>query len=320
MKTPERLPHWKPIDLRCIAPGHREWPERLGELGPLPPPKKLSVAGRPIDVSARAVAVVGSRRPTAAGIEAAEQIARGLAESNFVVVSGLAIGIDAVAHRAALDAGGHTIAVIGGGMDLNYPERNERLRYEIDARGTVVSEYAQGDPPRPYHFPQRNRIIVGLCEAVVVVEGSIRSGALISARIGLDANRQIFAVPGSIRNPYASGPNQLIRLSQAGAVTCVDDIFEEIAPDLVYKGAASVPMGAPPKLDEAELAVLDVLDDAPVTCDLVAKQLAQPRGKAALALSKLEIRGMARRQRGAYLLTRTGASARAAHVERARRA
>lgn len=313
-----KLPLWKPLDLRRIAPGHCEWPDRLSELGPHPSPKRLSVAGKTIDVAARAIAVVGSRRPTAAGIEAAEQIARGLAESNFVVVSGLAIGIDAVAHRAALDAGGHTIAVIGGGMDLNYPERNERLRYEIDDRGTVVSEYAEGEPPRRYHFPHRNRIIVGLCEAVVVVEGSIRSGALISARIGLDANRQVFAVPGSIRNPYATGPNQLIRLSQATAITCVDDIFEELAPDLVYKGAGAVPIGAPPNLDETELDVLEVLDDAPVTCDFVAKQLAQPRGSVALALSKLEIRGMAIRQRGAYLLTRTGASVRAAHVANGR--
>ena len=319
MKTPKKLPHWQPVDLRCVAPGHPEWPDRLSELGPLVPPRKLNVAGRAIDVTARTVAVVGSRRPTAAGIEAAEQIARGLAESNFVVVSGLAIGIDAAAHRAVLDAGGHTIAVIGGGMDLNYPERNERLRYEIDDLGTVVTEYAEGDPPRQYHFPHRNRIIVGLCEAVVVVEGSVKSGALISARIGLDANRQVFAVPGSIRNPYARGPNQLIRLCQATAVTCVDDIFDEIAPDLVYKGADSVPIGDPPNLDEGELAVLDLLDDAPVTCDFVAKRLAQPRGRAALALSKLEIRGMARRQRGAYLLTRTGASARNAHVERGRK-
>jgi DNA processing protein len=177
MKTPEKLPHWKPIDLRCIAPGHCEWPERLSELGPLPPPRKLKVAGRAIDVSARTVAIVGSRRPTAAGIEAAEQLARGLAETNFVVVSGLAIGIDAVAHKAALDAGGQTIAVIGGGMDLNYPERNERLRYEIDDRGTVVSEYPEGTPPRNYHFPQRNRIIVGLCEAVVVVHAPVSLSA-----------------------------------------------------------------------------------------------------------------------------------------------
>lgn len=316
MRTPDRILDWNPQNRRSISRRSPEWPERLSELGPLPSPSRLWIAGRAIDPGARSIAVVGTRRPTAAGIEAAEKIARGLAEANFVVVSGLAMGIDAVAHRAALDAGGHTIAVIGCGMDLNYPERNLRLRGQIDAEGTVVSEYELGTPPRQFHFPQRNRLIAGLAEGVVVVEGSVKSGALITGRIALDANRQVFAVPGSIRNPYAAGPNELIRLSQATPISSVDHIFEELAPDLVYEGSDAVPMGAPPRLDDAEFAVLSLLDDAPVTPDFVARQLGFERGRVALALSKLEIRAMAQRKRGAYLITRTGARVRLAYSER----
>ena len=316
MKPPPRIPDHRPLNPRVITPGSSEWPESLDELGPHDSPTRLYVAGRDIDPGARAVAVVGTRRPTAAGIEAAQMIARGLAQANFVVVSGLAIGIDAAAHRASLEVGGHTIAVIGGGMDLNYPKNNLALRKKIDAEGTIVTEHPEGVPPHQHHFPRRNRIIVGLCEAAVVVEGSIKSGALITGRIALDANRDVFAVPGSIRNPYAAGPNELIRCMEATAITEVQHIFDELAPGLVW-GDDSLPLG-PVGLDDSQARVLGVLDDTSVTADFIVAQTQMAQGLVLLTLSKLEIRGFARRWNGAYELTASGARIRTALAQRAR--
>lgn len=316
MKTPPPIPDHHPQNPRIIERSSREWRHGLDELGPHMPPQQLFAAGRDIDPQARTVAVVGTRRPTAAGIEATQMIARGLAQAGFVVVSGLAIGIDAAAHRAALEASGHTIAVIGSGMDLNYPKSNLALRRRIDAEGTVVTEYPKGVPPLQHHFPLRNRIIVGLSEAVVVVEGSIKSGALISGRIALDANRYVFAVPGSIRNPYAAGPNELIRCQEATPITDVQHIFDELAPGMVW-GENALPLG-PVGLDENQARVLEVLDDSPVTADFIVSQTQMAQGLVLLALSKLEIRGLARRWNGAYELTSSGARIRAALTQHPR--
>ncbi|MGH2752102.1 MAG: DNA-processing protein DprA [Actinomycetota bacterium] len=310
MKAPPKLQNYQPSNPRLIAPGSGEWPERLSELGPHKPPSKLYVSGREIDPDAKTVAVVGTRRPTAAGIEAAEMLARGLAEANFVVVSGLALGIDAAAHRAALEAGGHTIAVIGCGSDLNYPSRNEGLRRRIDGVGTVVSEHENGVPPLAHHFPLRNRIIVGLSQGVIVVEGSVKSGALITGRLALDANRSVFAVPGSIRNAVAAGPNELIRCMEATAITQVQHVFDDLAPGMVWVDQES--FGGPASIDDAEAAVLNLLDDTAVTPDFILAETDLEHGQVLLTLSKLEIRGLAKRWNGAYELTGTGARLRAA--------
>jgi DNA processing protein len=195
-------------------------------------------------------------------------------------------------------------------MDLNYPKSNLALRRRIDAGGTIVTEYPEGVPPLQHHFPLRNRIIVGLSEAVVVVEGSIKSGALISGRIALDANRYVFAVPGSIRNPYAAGPNELIRCQEATPITDVQHIFDELAPELVW-GDDAIPLG-PVALDDNQARVLGVLDDSSVTADFIVSQTQMAQGLVLLALSKLEIRGLARRWNGAYELTTAGARIRAA--------
>jgi DNA processing protein len=235
---------------------------------------------------------------------------KGLAEAGFTVVSGLALGIDAAAHRSAIEAGGHTIAVIGCGMDLNYPRKNERLRRRIDSVGTVVSEYGNGVPPRPHHFPLRNRIIVGLTEGVIVVEGSVKSGALITGRLALDANRAVFALPGSFRNPQAAGPNELIRCMEATAITDVQHVFDELAPGMVWIDRES--SGGPATIDDAEGKVLALLDDVPVTTDFLVAESRLEQGEVLLALSKLEIRGLAKRWNGAYELTRAGARLRSA--------
>ncbi len=301
----------RPTETRVIRPTDAEWPPLLNELGPLRPPDRLYATGKRLDAGRLAVAVVGTRRPTAAGVEMAETISRGLAEAGATVVSGLAVGIDAVAHRAALEAAGSTVAVLGCGLGIDYPVKNSALRQRLSRSGTVVTEYPDEWPAQAYQFPERNRIIVGLTSAVVVVEGGTHSGALITARIALDANRQVFAVPGSARNAMAQGPNRLIRNSQASVCTSVDDIFDELAPGTLHQSFAAQPPAAI-DLDEVEKDVLMFLDDVPVAVDRIVNAVGRPAGAVALALSRLEVRGLAGRRRGGYEISRGGAKARAA--------
>jgi DNA processing protein len=255
------------------------------------------------------VAVVGTRRPTMAGIEAARSIATGLAEGGFVVVSGFARGIDTVAHRAALDAGGRTVAVLGCGIDVDYPRQNARLREDLRCNGTFVSEYPLGTQPASWHFPLRNRIVAGLCSGVVVVEGGMQSGALVTARLALDANRAVYAVPGSLRNPMAVGPNHLIKSGTASLVTTFADICDDLAPRLVWPGEAPAKQST---CTEREREVLSALDDVPAAPDRIARSLELPAGELALTLAKLEVRGLVFKSRGGYAISSTGARVRAA--------
>lgn len=305
------------VSVRCIKPGDGEWPASLNDIGPHDPPRRLFVQGKPLEAGETAIAVVGTRRPTAAGIEAAEQLTRGLVEAGFTIVSGLAVGIDAVAHRTALQVGGNTIAVLGGGLDVDYPSKNRNLRNKIRELGTIVTEYPEGTRPAAHHFPLRNRIVVGLSlGGVLVIEGGLKSGALITARIALDSGRNVWALPGSFRNPMASGPNELIRASEASLVTNVKHICDEAAPSLVWhEGVRARPL-ALESLTAEEKKVLAVLDDVPLSPDRLIRLTDLDGGKAALAVSRLEVRGFALRRGGGYELADAGARARALLKER----
>ena len=295
------------MTVRTIRPGDEEWHTELRELGPEQPPTRLFVEGLPLRAGDRAVAVVGSRRPTAAGIQATRAIASELAEAGFPIVSGLAVGVDAAAHRAALDAGGYTIAVLGCGLDVDYPGKNAGLKKRIASSGTLVSEYEAGTQPQPFHFPRRNRIIAGLCKAVVFVEGAERSGGLITARQALDAGRDVFAVPGSIHNPLATGPNELIRTSQANLVTCARHVIEELAPGLVWgREEVADPQLRAPLFNRDEGRVLAFLDDIPTPVDRICMDLGLTGGQTTLALAALEVRNLVLRQRSGYCLTTAG--------------
>ena len=296
---------------RVIDPTSSEWSEGLTEATAIGPPSRLYVNGRPIPDWKRCIAIVGTRRPTGAGREAARQIATRIAQADFTVVSGLALGIDAIAHEATLDAGGHTIAVMGCGLDKVYPKRNAPLKKRIEATGTVVSEYEDGTDSRPFHFPQRNRIIAALSRAVIVIEGAARSGALITARFALDAERGVYAVPGSIRNPAAAGPNELIRNGNAALITSADHVFEDIAPGLVWEDV-TVPIGTAPSLDEMEMAVLLEMDDGRNPMGRLTDEIDAPPGQIALTLSRLEVRGMVVKRPTGYELSEGGLRARAA--------
>lgn len=285
---------------RLIAPGGAEWPSHLDHLGPHARPPRLYVQGRGLNSATPCIAVVGTRRPTGAGIEMAERIARELAEAGITIVSGLAVGIDAAAHRAALAAGGHTIAVLGCGLDIPYPKRNVALKDAIRRSGTLVTEHPQGTHPTKAYFPLRNRIIAGLSGGVLVIEGAITSGALVTARLAIDCDRSVYAVPGSVRNPMAEGPNELIRSSQAMLVTCAKHVFDDLAPSLVWPDSTNGRAKHNPELTAHEARVMRALDDAPLSVDHLCRALDMKPGLVASCLSQLEVRGIVARTRAGY--------------------
>lgn len=238
-------------------PGHHligwhspDYPALLRRLSS--PPLVLFVDGDPTLLWHPAVAVVGSRSPSAGGRDNAHAFARALAAAGVVVASGLASGIDAAAHEVALATrGGLTVAVLGTGPDLAYPPHHAGLRERIAARGAVVSEHPPGTTARPAHFPSRNRILAGLALGTLVVEAAERSGALITARQAADAGREVFAVPGSIHNPLARGCHRLIR-DGAALVETADEILaaiaaaaDDLAGELRARLALETPAGDP---------------------------------------------------------------------------
>jgi DNA processing protein len=210
----------------------------------------LFVRGDVDALSLPQLSIVGSRNSTPGGHETAGRFAGHLAQSGFCITSGLALGIDAAAHRAALTAGGRTIAVFGTGPDIVYPREHAALADDIAANGALVSEFAPGCAPRQSQFPRRNRIISGLALGTLVVEAGLRSGALITARNAAEQGREVFAIPGSIHNPVARGCHQLIR-SGAKLVETAGDIIEELG-GMIAGFAASIEQNPAPQLSLTE--------------------------------------------------------------------
>ncbi|MBI4063746.1 MAG: DNA-protecting protein DprA [Elusimicrobia bacterium] len=247
------------------------------------------------------VAVVGARRATPYGISVAERLAIELAAKGVVVVSGLAYGIDAAAHRAAVRAGGRTLAVLGTGIDVVYPASHRRLQLvEIPRQGLVVSEFSPGTPALAHHFPQRNRLVAALAAAVVVVEGDIDSGALITARWGADLGREVLAVPGSIHSAMSRGPNKLIR-DGAIPLTQIEDIFEEV-PALRRLAGPRVLGKNPPAAFETPAAarLLEKLSFDPVSFDVLLEMTGLTVEELNGALLEMEVRGFVQSEPGGY--------------------
>jgi DNA processing protein len=206
-------------------------------------PKKLYFRGKLPDRRLPTVAIVGTRKPTAYGKEVTYQLAGDLARRGIVIVSGLALGIDAIAHRGALDAGGITLAILGNSVDIIYPATNQSLANEILARGgAIISEYEPGIEARDFQFLERNRIVSGLSDAVIVTEAAIRSGTMSTVAHALEQGREVFVVPGNITSPLSAGCNNLIKQG-AHPITSADDVLEIIAPDLL-RPQALLPLGA----------------------------------------------------------------------------
>ena len=212
-----------------------DYPALLGELPDAP--AALMVLGDPACLAARSVAIVGSRNASANGQRLAETIAGGLAEAGIVVVSGLARGVDTAAHRGALEKGS-TIACVAGGLDVPYPEENTALQAAIAKSGAVVTEAPLGTAPLARHFPRRNRLIAGLTLGTLVVEAAARSGSLITARMALEANREVFAIPGSPLDPRGRGGNGLIRAGEARLVENAADILADLPTGPRIRGLA----------------------------------------------------------------------------------
>lgn len=258
-----------------------------------------------------AVAIVGARRATAYGLAVAAQLSKELAQAGVIVVSGLAYGVDSASHRGVLAQGGRTVAVLGTGLDVFYPPSNRRLQEEeIPAAGLVVSEYPQGTGPQAAHFPRRNRIIAALSQAVIVVEGDLDSGALITARWAAKLGKEVFAVPGSILSSMSRGPNSLIRAG-AGALTSINDLFEEM-PDLIAKRPAgsakrkSRTQGQPnaaPAID-ANI-VLKHLSSEPLGLDAILEKTGLDLGSASKILLDLEIGGWVKESAHGYILLKS---------------
>ncbi len=225
LRAPERIQPETASAVRRIASSDEEFPVQLSALPSAP--AELWIRGRISADDALAVAVVGSRRATPYGIEIAERISAELAARGVTVVSGLARGIDSAAHRGALAARGRTIAVLGSGVDVIYPPENRQLAQRIAESGALLSQFAPGTPPLPYHFPERNRVIAGLALGVVVVEAAERSGSLITAGFAAELGREVMAVPGRVTAPESQGAHRLIQ-DGAALVTSWQDIIAQL--------------------------------------------------------------------------------------------
>lgn len=282
---------------RTIRFSDVEYPPLLKEIAD--PPSRLFIKGGALGPSPF-IAVVGTRRPTMYGLDVARSISAGLARAGITVVSGLAYGIDAAAHQGALSGGGETIAVLGSGIDRCYPRRHLGLFAEIVARGAVISEYPADTEPFQWNFPRRNRIIAGMALGVIVVEGRSGGGAMITARLGAEFGREVFAVPGPIHSAASEGPHSLMR-DGATIVTCAEDVLTDLGMSPLETGQERLELGSD------EQAVVKAIGAHPMVLDAVAALAQMPASSTAAVLSRLEMKGIVKRYPGAtYALSTEG--------------
>jgi DNA processing protein len=279
-----------------------EYPARVREI--TDPPPLLFARGAPL-AEAPAVALVGARRASRVALEAARFLARGLAEAGVCVVSGFARGVDAAAHRAALEAGGSTVALFGCGVDVCYPAEQRGLLETLLASGTALSEFPMGDGPEPWHFPVRNRLIAGLSRIVCVVEAAAKSGSLITARCAAGYGRDVAAVPGGILAPGAAGSNALLK-DGAILVRSADDLLAELPEEdrrRLNRAVAARVAAAVPDLPPDAAALLAVLDtDEPRDADALIPAAGLDAARFSAALLLLEIEGLATALPGALFV------------------
>lgn len=252
------------------------------------------------------ISMVGSRNATQYGVRSAKEIAYQLAKRGIVIVSGMAYGIDAAAHQGALEAGGKTVAVLGCGIDVVYPRSNEGLYQQIMKNGCVVSEYGLGVPPAVYTFPARNRIISGLSAGTVIVEAAAKSGALITAKLALEQNREVFAVPGSIMSPTSDGTNALIKNTAAKLVTSYEDILEEILPAYTKKKTEKPPVEdkrQKPQLSGEEEKIYQLILKGCTEIDELALHANLSTSAVSSMLTMMEIDGLIYKDKGSFFIS-----------------
>ena len=268
------------------------YPQRLKEIDQ--PPPVLYIRGEYLPDDLFAVAIVGTRRVTAYGRQITEELGGYLASNGITMVSGLARGVDAIAHQTALKAGGRTIGVLGSGVDRIYPPEHRGLAEKMMESGAIVSDYAPGTPPDASNFPPRNRIISGLSLAVVVIEAGETSGALITAEFAAEQGREVFAVPGSILAPQSKGTNKLIQ-NGALPLLSVNDLMQAL--NLTRMGEHKAARKIIPS-DDTEARLLTVLSAEPLHVDEIRKQTELPIEKVSATLALMELKGMVRQVGG----------------------
>jgi len=266
------------------------------------PPAILYILGAFSPSDKYSVAIVGTRHATPYGKVTAEALSRDLTRIGITITSGLARGIDTVAHHATLQAGGRTIGVIGSGLDVPYPPENRKLLERITHHGVIVSEFPMGAKPDATNFPRRNRVISGLSLGTVVIESGEDGGAMITATIALDQNREVFAVPGNITEKRSTGPNMLIRDGKAKLITGVDDIVEELKHHL--RGLIHEERRSEPEVELTlfERKLIDVLGSDPIHIDTIAETAALSTSDALVNLLSLEFKGLVKQLPGKQFL------------------
>jgi DNA processing protein len=289
-----------------VERGAAGYPPLLAE--PPGAPAALWVVGRPLE-PAPYVGVVGTRRASRYGLEVASWMGRDLAAAGVIVVSGMAAGIDAAAHRGAL-ATGSTVAVLGSGVDVCYPRSNAALYGEIAERGSLVSEYPPGTPPAPWRFPARNRIIAGMSLGVVIVEARPDGGAMITARLAIEYGREVFAVAGPVHAAGSEGPHALVR-DGARLVTSAGDVLEDLGlsfPSSTATWTQEAPPAPIASLSPDERHVLGILQAEPMLLDRIARLAGMPASTTTAVLSRLELAGLASRHPGGRFARTVGGS------------
>jgi DNA protecting protein DprA len=275
----------KTEQIEVVKIGDRDYPKLLNYIAN--PPEKLYYAGDITIASKPAMAVVGARKATHYGKWAAYGFAQKLVEYDIVVVSGMAYGIDAIAHKGAVENQGRTIAVLGCGIDICYPASNASLREEILKKGLLLSEYEPGASPMPYRFPMRNRIISGLCIGTIIIEAGLNSGSLITAECAAEQGRNIYALPGNINSMYSFGTNKLIK---DGAIPLIlfDDILDELG-----IARQQAPETLKIELGKDERIVYEcVLGFGETTADFISRSTGKPPSEVNAMVTILEMKGL----------------------------
>lgn len=267
---------------------HPDYPERLRHIDN--PPSLLFVSGNPSLLNTPQIAIVGSRKATHTGLKTAYDFAASLAKSGLTITSGMAYGIDAAAHKGALAVMGNTISVWGTGLDIIYPRQHEPLAQLIAQHGAIVSEYPLCTPARKQHFPHRNRLVTGMSLGALVVQASLKSGTLISARTAMEQNREVFAIPGSIYQPQSEGCHALIKQG-AKCVTSVQDILDELP--LLPSSYAVTPTQANSRntLDASHQNLLECIDFEPTAVDEILRRSQGQLDQISPLLLQLELQG-----------------------------
>ena len=278
------------FNVRLISITEDEYPDLLKFI--YNPPILLYLKGNILPRDNRAIAIVGTRKPTNYGKMMVRNIGIEIAKAGFTIVSGLAYGIDGCAHKAAIDAGGRTIAIFGTGLDIVYPAAHKNLAQNIIQSGALVSEFSLGSKIEAWNFPTRNRIISGMSKGTFVVEGKKTSGALLTAKIALEQNRDIFALPGNINSPQSEGPNYLIKLG-AKIVTCSQDILEEYQINMQAKSYKITP-----KMTKEEGSIYNLLqkNEKNLSLDEMVEQSSLSPAQLSAMLLNMELKGIIKRE------------------------